>query len=304
MINEEIYEKIKKIISKDRLLENESMKNHTAFKIGGPADLMILPKSVDEIRKIISLMRQSEDECLIIGNGSNLLVSDKGIRGIVLKIGDQFSKVEIEKNVVCAQSGVLLSTLSKIVAKEALEGIEFASGIPGTLGGAVAMNAGAYGGEMKNVVKEVTLIDRKGNIIKLDNDDMQFAYRTSIVSTAKHIVLEVVLDLQRGDRTQIFEKMNELNMRRSDKQPLTFPSAGSTFKRPEGYFAGKLIQDSGLKGLRHGGAMVSDKHSGFIVNAGDASAEDVKLLIKTVQKIVFDKFGVMLETEVKFIGEQ
>ena len=239
-----------------------------------------------------------------MGNGSNLLVSDKGIRGTVLKIGDQFSNVDIEDTAIRAQAGLLLSSLSKMAAKEALSGIEFAGGIPGTLGGAVAMNAGAYGGEMKDIVEEVTLIDRKGKITRLGRDAMSFGYRTSIVSESNQIVLDALLKLRKGETAEILGKMNELNQRRSDKQPLTVPSAGSTFKRPEGYFAGKLIQDAGLKGLRHGDAMVSDKHSGFVVNTGKASAEDVLALIKTVQKVVFDKFGVMLETEVRFIGER
>ncbi|MBK5251935.1 MAG: UDP-N-acetylmuramate dehydrogenase [Peptostreptococcaceae bacterium] len=304
MENKEIYEEIKKIIPKDRLLIDEPMKNHTAFKIGGPADLMVLPKSVEEIEKILNLLGSCEEGCFIMGNGSNLLVSDKGIRGTVLKIGDQFSNVDIEETAIRAQSGVLLSSLSKMAAKESLTGIEFAGGIPGTLGGAVAMNAGAYGGEMKDLVEEVTLIDRKGKITKLGRDAMSFGYRTSIVSEGNQIVLEALLKLRKGDAAEILGKMNEFSMRRSEKQPLAVPSAGSTFKRPEGYYAGKLIQEAGLKGLRHGDAMVSDKHSGFIVNTGDASAEDVLSLIKTVQKVVFDKFGVMLETEVKFIGER
>ncbi len=304
MMSREIYEEIKKIIPEDRLLINEPMKNHTAFKIGGPADLMILPKSVEEIEKILNILLSCQEGCFIMGNGSNLLVSDKGIRGTVLKIGDQFSNVDIEDTAIRAQAGLLLSSLSKMAAKEALSGIEFAGGIPGTLGGAVAMNAGAYGGEMKDIVEEVTLIDRKGKITRLGRDAMSFGYRTSIVSESNQIVLDALLKLRKGETAEILGKMNELNQRRSDKQPLTVPSAGSTFKRPEGYFAGKLIQDAGLKGLRHGDAMVSDKHSGFVVNTGKASAEDVLALIKTVQKVVFDKFGVMLETEVRFIGER
>lgn len=304
MENREIYEKIKKIVPKDRLLIDEPMKNHTAFKIGGPVDLMVLPKNVEEIEKILNLLGSREEGCFIMGNGSNILVSDKGIRGVVLKIGDQFSNVDIDGTAIRAQSGLLLSSLSKMAAKEALSGIEFAGGIPGTLGGAIAMNAGAYGGEMKDVVEEVTLIDRKGKITKINRDDMSFGYRTSIVSEGNQIVLEALLKLRKGDTGEILGKMNEFNMRRSDKQPLAVPSAGSTFKRPEGYYAGKLIQDAGLKGLRHGGAMVSDKHSGFIVNTGNASAEEVLALIKTVQKVVFDKFGIMLETEVKLIGER
>jgi len=300
----DIYEAIEKVVSVDRMLSDEPMKNHTAFKIGGPADLMVLPGSIEEIEKIVKLMDKLETEFFIIGNGSNLLVSDKGIRGIVIKIGDQFSGIDIDGTTINAKSGILLSALSKIAARESLSGIEFAGGIPGTLGGAVAMNAGAYGGEMKDVVKEAVLIDRKGNIIRLEGKDMSFGYRSSIVQDGDLIVLEAVLELERGNQKDIFDKMNGFNARRNEKQPLKVPSAGSTFKRPEGYYAGKLIQDAGLKGLRHGGAMVSDKHSGFIVNTGNASAEDVLALIKTVSKVVFDRFGVVLETEVKFIGEQ
>ncbi len=304
MRNSHIYDEIEKIVSADRILVGEPMKKHTAFKIGGPADLMVLPESIDEIEKIITLMHRLDVECFIMGNGSNLLVSDKGIRGVVVKIGDQFSKAEVERRQIRAQAGVLLSTLAKFAAKNSLAGIEFAGGIPGTLGGAVAMNAGAYGGEIKDVVEEVTLIDGNGKIIIMDKDSMEFGYRHSIVQSRNLIVLEALMVLEKGEPLEIMEKMNGLNQRRSDKQPLTIPSAGSTFRRPEGYYAGKLIQDAGLKGLRHGDAMVSDKHSGFIVNTGNATAEDVLALIKTVRKVVLDKFGVVLETEVKFIGEQ
>ncbi len=303
MKSRRIYEEIKKIVPADRLILDEPMKKHTAFKIGGPADLLVLPKSMDEIERIITLLNRLDVECFIMGNGSNLLVSDKGIRGIVVKIADQFSNIELDGERVRAQAGVLLSTLSKFAAKNSLEGIEFAGGIPGTLGGAVAMNAGAYGGEIKDVVEKVTLIDESGEIIVLSKESMEFGYRHSVVQSRNLIVLEAEMLLQRGGQAKIMEKMNGFNQRRSEKQPLAVPSAGSTFRRPEGYYAGKLIQDAGLKGLRHGDAMVSNKHSGFIVNTGNASAEDVLALIKTVRKVVFDKFGVILETEVKFIGE-
>jgi len=239
-----------------------------------------------------------------MGNGSNLLVRDKGFRGVVIKIAENFSDVRVENTKIKAQAGILLSRLSKIIMKKSLEGFEFASGIPGTLGGAVAMNAGAYGGEMKDVLVGCSVINEKGEVIYLNNDELELGYRRSIIQDKGYVVLEVDMKFKKGDYDKIKSINDDLTQRRTSKQPLHLPSAGSTFKRPVGYYAGKLIQDAGLKGVRIGDAQVSDLHSGFIVNVGNATAEDVINLIRLVQKVVRDRFDVELETEVKIIGEE
>lgn len=282
---------------------DEPMKQHTSFKVGGPADMFFEPEDVEELRKTIGFVKQKHIPYYIIGNGTNLLVGDKGIRGAVIKLGERFSGIQIERDEVTAECGVLLSTLSKAAAKQELTGLEFAGGIPGYLGGAITMNAGAYGGEMKDVVQWVEVLDENLNIKRYSNAEMEFGYRRSIVETRKLIVLRCGLKLRKGDPEQISATMTDLSQRRKTKQPLHLPSAGSTFKRPEGYFAGKLIEDSGLRGFTLGGAQVSELHCGFVVNIGDAAAKDVYDLIKHVQAVVYEKFGVRLETEVKMIGE-
>jgi len=286
-----------------QILYNEPMKNHTSFKVGGPADIFIEPDDRAELVKAIKDLREQGVSYYIIGNGSNLLVSDKGLRGAVVKIGDKFGSVSINNDIITAESGVLLSTLSKMAAREGLTGMEFASGIPGSLGGAVTMNAGAYGGEMKDIVEWVEILDQDLNIKRLKNDEMKFMYRKSIIEPGKHIVLRCCIRLKKGNKDEIDNKMAELAEKRKSKQPLHLPSAGSTFKRPEGYFAGKLIEDAGLRGFSIGGAQVSTLHCGFVVNNGDATAKDVYDLIRHVQKTVFEKFNVMLEPEVKILGE-
>lgn len=300
----EVYERLIEKISLEDVLRNEMMSKHTSFKIGGPADILVKPKRVEEVSYALDLCIDNNIDFLVIGNGSNLLVRDKGIRGVVIKIADNFNDVKIEGNKVKAQAGVLLSTLSKIILKESLEGFEFASGIPGTLGGAITMNAGAYGGEMKDVVTGATVIDNNGKIIYLNKEELGLGYRTSVVQKKDYIVLEVDMEFEKGDYNEIKSAIDDLTKKRTTKQPLHLPSAGSTFKRPEGYYAGKLIQDTGLKGVRVGDAQVSTLHSGFIVNLGKATAEDVFNLIKLVQKVVKDKFGVELETEVRILGEE
>lgn len=284
-----------------KIIENEPMKNHTTFKIGGPCDEFCEAESLDDIRSAIEYAKNRNIPLFVMGNGSNLLVSDKGIRGLVLKISDKFSKCEFIGNTVEAQSGILLSTLSKKAQKNCLTGLEFAGGIPGTLGGAIYMNAGAYGGEMKDVVKSVTYLEN-GEIKKLEKD-FGFGYRKSIFTDTDAIILEAEMELKSGNADEIKEKMEDLKNQRAEKQPLNLPSAGSTFKRPKGYFAGKLIEDAGLKGYSIGGAKVSEKHSGFVVNTGNATAQDVISLIMHIQKTVKEKFGVELETEVKLVGE-
>ncbi|MBP7073515.1 MAG: UDP-N-acetylmuramate dehydrogenase [Clostridia bacterium] len=286
-----------------QILYNEPMKNHTSFKVGGPADIFIEPDDRAELVKAIKDLREQGVSYYIIGNGSNLLVSDKGLRGAVVKIGEKFGSVSINNDIITAESGVLLSTLSKMAAREGLTGMEFASGIPGSLGGAVTMNAGAYGGEMKDIVEWVEILDQDLNIKRLKNDEMKFMYRKSIIEPGKHIVLRCCIRLKKGNKDEIDNKMAELAEKRRSKQPLHLPSAGSTFKRPEGYFAGKLIEDAGLRGFSIGGAQVSTLHCGFVVNNGDATAKDVYDLIRHVQKTVFEKFNVMLEPEVKILGE-
>lgn len=282
--------------------ENESMKLHTSFKIGGAAEYMVCAENAEEICRVIELCRAHGVEYTIIGNGSNLLVGDNGISGVVIKIAGKMNRVEIKENRIFAEAGVLLSVLARAAAEAGLSGLEFAAGIPGTLGGAAVMNAGAYGGEIKDICKRITCMDRNGKIHELENAEADFGYRRSIFSGGEYIVLSAELLAERGDKNQIFEKMAELNSKRREKQPLNYPSAGSTFKRPEGYFAGKLIEDAGLKGFSVGGARVSEKHSGFVINYDNATAEDVRRLIAEVQTRVFEKFGVRLEPEVKFIG--
>ena len=282
--------------------KNELMKNHTSFKIGGPADEFCEVSSVLEIKELMEYAKEKGIPCMVMGNGSNLLVGDKGIRGLVIKIARGFDNVEVEGGIITAQSGVLLSRLAKIALKNNLSGLEEVSGIPGTLGGAIYMNAGAYGGEMKDVVKSVTYLD-DGEIKTAKGDELEFGYRKSMFSGKDMIILSAEIELKNENPDEIKAKMDDFKERRTSKQPLTIPSAGSTFKRPEGYFAGKLIEDAGLKGYSVGGAAVSTLHSGFVVNTGDAKACDVLDLIKHIKKTVFDKFGVELYEEVKLVGE-
>ena len=304
MDKSKIYKDFINIMDEENILIDEPMKNHTTFKTGGPADFLLLPQSVEEIKDIIKICREKKIPYYVIGNGSNLLVSDKGMKSVVIKISKNLSHVHIDGNTVIASAGVLLSTLSDKVLKESLTGLEFASGIPGTLGGAITMNAGAYDSEMKNVVKSCRVLDEEGNIIELSLDELELGYRDSIIQKRDYIVLEVTLELEKGDYDEIKAKIDEFTKRRTSKQPLHLPSSGSTFKRPVGYYAGKLIQDAGLKGFKIGGAQVSELHSGFIVNVDNATADDVLNLIKYIQKTVFEKFGVELEPEVRIIGEK
>lgn len=286
-----------------KILFDEPMKNHTSFKIGGPADIMIIPETEDDIIEVIKLCRDNKIKYFIMGNGTNLLVKDSGVRGVVIKIAEGFDKIDIIGDKMICQGGALLSVTAKRALKESLTGLEFASGIPGTIGGAITMNAGAYGGEMKDIVLRVKVLDKFNNILELENEDMNFRYRGSKVVDEGLIVLSVEYQLQKGEYSLIEKKMKDLTYQRTSKQPLEFPSGGSTFKRPTGFYAGKLIDDSGLRGLRYGDAQVSEKHCGFIINTGEATFKDVSTLIKTVQKIVNDKFNVMLETEIKIIGD-
>lgn len=280
---------------------NQEMKNYTTFKIGGPVDILIKPDSIKSLAQAIKLCRTYEVPYYILGNGSNLLVADEGFRGVVIQIYTNLGEIKVEGNTVTAQAGALLSKIANKALEHSLAGFEFAHGIPGTLGGAVVMNAGAYGGEMKHVLVCCDVLDSEGNILTLSNEELELGYRKSVIQKKGYIVLSATIGLKEGNKEEIAASMKELMARRKEKQPLDKPSAGSTFKRPEGYFAGKLIMDSGLKGYQIGGAMVSDKHSGFVVNKGGATFKDVESLIKHVQKTVEEKYQVLLEPEVKIL---
>lgn len=292
-----------RIVGENNVRLQEPMSKHTTFRIGGPADYLVDPMDTEELSQVVALCRAEKVPFFLLGHGSNILVSDKGINGVVIRLYKNYSKFSIDGNTVKAEAGVMLNKLGQEIRDAGLTGFEFASGIPGTLGGAVMMNAGAYGGEMKDIVESVSLMDYDGNLIKKSCDEMDFSYRHSIVEDEKLIVLGAVLKLQKGDVKVISDRMQQLAIARKTKQPLEFPSAGSTFKRPEGYYAGKLIMDAGLAGYSVGDAQVSEKHCGFVINKGSASAEDVMTLIKDVKKAVYEKFSVDIEPEVRFVGD-
>jgi len=302
-VKEEMRQKFIEILGNNRVLFDEPMSQHTTFRIGGPADVFAMPENYEQIREVLRLCKEEKLPFFVLGNGSNLLVSDKGYQGVIIQMYRNLSKITVEGTCIRAAAGALLSGIAAEAKQASLTGFEFAGGIPGTLGGAVVMNAGAYGGEMKDVLKEVTVMDSQGEIFTIPAEKMEFGYRTSIVKTAGYVVLEAVISLKQGEQEAIKAVMRDLTERRTSKQPLEFPSAGSTFKRPEGYFAGKLIMDSGLRGYRVGGAQVSEKHCGFVINTGDATAQDVRTLMSDVRRIVKEKFGVTLEPEVKFLGD-
>lgn len=301
-MSDEIVTRLINITGKDNVRINEPMKNHTTFKIGGPAQYYVTPESVTQIQEVVSLCKDKNIPLHVIGNGSNILVGDDGVDGVVLALFNTFSDYEIKDNVITAQAGMSLIKLAVIALREGLTGLEFASGIPGSVGGAVYMNAGAYDGQMKDVVTSVTVLDEAGNIRILGRDELDMGYRTSTVAKHNMIVLQVIIELKAGDKEQIKDRMNHLSELRKQKQPLEYPSAGSTFKRPEGHFAGKLIADAGLKGYSIGGAAVSEKHAGFVVNMGGATAKDVVELTDYIKKRIIEQFGVTLELEIKKIG--
>lgn len=280
---------------------NEPMKRHTTFRAGGNADWFVVPESAEELAAVLNLCRQTGAEWYLLGNGSNLLVSDRGFHGVIIGM-ERFSNIEISGNILRAGAGVLLSRAANEAYKAGLTGFEFAAGIPGTLGGAVVMNAGAYGSEMKNVLAEAKVLDQDGALQTLSKEDLKLGYRTSCIPAKGYTVLEAVLELSPGKPEEIRKRMDELAAKRKEKQPLEFASAGSTFKRPEGYFAGKLIEDAGLKGYTVGGAQVSEKHAGFVINRGDATAEDIYRLCCDVKDRVKARTGVSLEMEVKLLG--
>lgn len=303
-----ILNSIKEIVGERNVKVNEPMKLHTTFKIGGPADYYVKPTDVIQLKKLTELFNNHSIPYYVIGNGSNLLVSDDGYRGAIIRIYDKFTGYEVlpdsddERTLVSVRAGMSLVKLGRELSELGLTGFEFASGIPGSIGGAVVMNAGAYGGEIKDVLVSAKVMDKDGNISELSKEELKLGYRTSIMDEKELIVVEVTLALKHGDKEQIRKTMVELSRRRIDKQPLEYPSAGSTFKRPEGYFAGKLIEDAGLKGLAVGGAKVSDKHAGFVVNTGKATAADVIELTDKVVEAVYEQFNVKLKLEVRKVG--
>ena len=291
------------LIGKENVWQNELMSQHTTFKIGGPADYFVTPKSKEDFKKVLSFAKERELPYLVIGEGSNLLVSDKGISGIVIST-KKIVEFSVKENFITASCGVTLKDLANFAMENHLSGLEFSCGIPGNLGGAIYMNAGAYDGEMKDVVYKVEVMDEGGNIFWLDNEEMTFSYRHSLLVEKNLYCLSVIFSLKPSTKMSIQEKMTELTKKREEKQPLDLPSAGSTFKRPVGYFAGKLIIEAGMQGKRIGGAEVSKKHAGFIVNQGGATADDVIHLIEEIKEKVFLTSGVRLEAEVKLTGRK
>lgn len=297
------YEELCSAAGSENVLRDEPMSAHTTFRIGGPADFFVTPSTAEQVGRVIAACRENQVPYYVIGNGSNLLVGDRGVRGVILQIFKNMKEIRVEGGKIYAQAGALLSKVAAAACEAELTGIEFASGIPGTLGGAVRMNAGAYGGEMVQVLESATVLDKKGNVLTLPVEEMKMGYRTSVVSRMDYVVLEAVIRLAPGRKEEIRARMDELKEKRVEKQPLEFGSAGSTFKRPEGYFAGKLIEDAGLRGFRIGQAQVSEKHCGFVINLGGATAAEVSELMEEVIRRVEENSGVRLEPEVKRIGE-
>ncbi len=302
MISEAALEALKGFVPSENIRLRERMSEHTTFRIGGEADCFIELENKEQLLKVQKYLTAIEEPFFILGNGSNILVSDEGYRGVILQIGRKMSQIRVEGSRMIAGAGALLSQVAKAALAHGLTGLEFACGIPGTVGGGVVMNAGAYGGEMSQVVTEVTVTSRDGEVLILDNESMEFGYRTSTIKNHPFVVTEVAFELEGGDRQLIQEKMEDLAARRREKQPLEYPSAGSTFKRPEGYFAGELIMKAGLRGFQIGGARVSDKHCGFVVNTGRATAADVKDVVDEIRERVKDMFHVELQPEIVFLG--
>ena len=301
-MNDQFLTELQNVMGGSGIFLEEPMKKHTTFRVGGPADVLVQPDET-ALAAILALCRQYYVPYSFIGNGSNLLVGDKGIRGVVIEMTDPMGNIEVDGTKITAQAGAMLSKIANTAASNGLGGMEFAAGIPGSVGGAVVMNAGAYGGEMKDIIERVYVLDENGAQLELDRTALDLSYRHSCIPDKKYIVTKVVLELVPRNEAEIRSEMKELNEKRAEKQPLQYPSAGSTFKRPEGYFAGKLIMDAGLRGYQVGGAQVSEKHCGFVINKGDATAADICQLMQDVSDKVQAQFGVVLEPEVKMIGE-
>lgn len=302
MISEAVIQALKQYVPEENICLQEPMAGHTTFRIGGPADCFVQIESEEQLQRVQHYLELVELPWAVVGNGSNLLVSDGGFQGIILQVGRLMSRITVDGCRVTAEAGATLAQVARAAMENGLTGLEFASGIPGTVGGGVVMNAGAYGGEMSQVVEQVIVLDRNGERMELDNSTMEFGYRTSSLRRHPFVVTAVTFRLERGDREQIKALMEDLAARRREKQPLEYPSAGSTFKRPQGYYAGQLIMEAGLKGFQAGGARVSEKHCGFVINTGEATAEDVRTVIRNVQEQVKDRFHVELEPEIIFLG--
>lgn len=299
----DFFERLSQAAGEGRVKKDEMMSAHTTFRVGGPASYFASPDGEEALKKVLLLCREEEMPYYILGNGSNLLVSDKGYDGVMILMGESFSEIREEAPCeIMAGAGALLSRIAKEAMERSLTGVEFAAGIPGTLGGAVVMNAGAYDGEMKDVLKSVRVMEKSGRILTLTGEELELGYRHSCIPEREYTVLSATISLRKGDKDKIRDKMAELAQKRRDKQPLEYPSAGSTFKRPAGYFAGKLIDDAGMRGYREGGAQVSEKHCGFVINCGGATAEDIRSLCRSVQRKVKETSGVELETEIRMIG--
>jgi len=299
-----MYSKLQEILKNNKIRINEEMKNHTTFKIGGPADVLVLPDNITDIMNTAAFCREYQIPIFILGLGSNILVTDKGIRGVVVKLGTGLNNISISGKEIYAESGMSIAELSRLAAENGLSGLEFAEGIPGSLGGAIVMNAGAYNGEMKDVLHEVCAVDTMGTLKTFKNEQMNFGYRRSIFQTGEYIVMAARIQLKHGNKSDIVKIMKEFAQRRQEKQPMELPSAGSAFKRPEGFYVGPIIEELGLKGFSIGGAAVSDKHAGFIVNIGGATAEDVLNLISYIQEKAKERYGVDLLPEIRVIGEK
>lgn len=298
----EFKKRLETSLDKDIIKYDEMLKDHTSFKLGGPCLALILPTKKEEVGITVSLCKEYNIPFFILGNGSNLIVKDGGFKGVIIQL-TSLKNVKVEENKIIAEAGATLAMTSGVALRNNLKGMEFASGIPGTVGGATAMNAGAYGGEIKDVIESAVVLTQSGEIINLTKDELELSYRSSVILKNDYIVLEAIFTLEAGEYDNIKALMDDFNGRRRDKQPLNYPSGGSTFKRPPGYFAGKLIEDAGLKGFSVGGAMVSDKHAGFVINYNNATAKDVLTLIREVQEKIKQEYGISLETEVKIIGE-
>ena len=300
---EKIVEHLKCRIDEKYILKGESMANHTTYKIGGKADIFVIPQNKEELIYCIKVCRENRAEYFILGRGSNLLVSDDGFRGVIINIEDNISKIEVNDDEIYAEAGAGLINVSYKAYINSLSGMEFACGIPGTVGGAVYMNAGAYGGEMKQIVTEVEVLDQNNEVKVIYNDEMRFDYRYSAIQDANYVVLSVKIKLTKGEKEEIKNIRERLRLHRQNGQPLDLPNAGSVFKRPEGHYPGKMIEDAGLKGYTIGGAQISEKHANFIVNTGDATAKNVIELIKYIQDEVYILYGVQLKAEVKVLGK-
>lgn len=301
-MKKEFIEELEHILKPDQILLEEELKRHTTFRVGGPADVMVRPE-IPQIMDVMALAKKHEIPVTVIGNGSNLLVGDKGIRGLVIELGKNAQGIELDGTNIKVEAGCILGKAANEAASHGLAGMEFAAGIPGSVGGAVVMNAGAYGGEICQIIREAEVLTPEGEVRTISRDDLELSYRHSCIPEKHYIVLNATFELSKESPEDIFAKMDELKQKRVEKQPLNYPSAGSTFKRPEGYFAGKLIMDAGLRGYQVGGAQVSEKHCGFVINRDNATAADIVDLMRDVSRIVEEKYHVTLEPEVKKLGE-